>query len=146
MAGERGSAGQQQQRDKCSAHNPPATSPASDRPPEDSPIRTAWRVAAHDAADVSRLDRAGLARKVQARSREWRATLTTRAVERMRQMLREVLAAPLVLTPDGRMYRFEGELIVGSLPTRLGYFDDETCRLEPIDHPFGPKVLPMSPE
>ena len=25
----------------------------------------------------------------------------------------------------------------------LGYFDDETCRLEPIDNPFGPKVLPM---
>src|SRR5204862_7631590 len=23
----------------------------------------------------------------------------------------------------------------------LGYFDDETCRLEPIDNPFGPKVL-----
>jgi putative transposase len=28
----------------------------------------------------------------------------------------------------------------------LGYFDDETCRLEPIDNPFGPQVLPMSPE
>ena len=28
----------------------------------------------------------------------------------------------------------------------LGYFDDETCRLEPIDNPFGAKVLPMSPE
>jgi putative transposase len=28
----------------------------------------------------------------------------------------------------------------------LGYFDDETCRLEPIDNPFGPKVLPMSSE
>jgi len=28
----------------------------------------------------------------------------------------------------------------------LRYFDDETCRLEPIDNPFGPKVLPMSPE
>jgi len=27
----------------------------------------------------------------------------------------------------------------------LGYFDDETCRLEPIKNPFGPKVLPMSP-
>ena len=24
----------------------------------------------------------------------------------------------------------------------LGYFDDETCRLEPIENPFGPKVLP----
>jgi len=28
----------------------------------------------------------------------------------------------------------------------LGYFDDETCRLEPLDNPFGPKLLPMSPE
>jgi putative transposase len=28
----------------------------------------------------------------------------------------------------------------------LGYFDDETCRLEPIDNPFGPRLLPMSPE
>jgi putative transposase len=27
----------------------------------------------------------------------------------------------------------------------LGYFDDETCRLEPLHNPFGPKVLPMSP-
>jgi len=26
----------------------------------------------------------------------------------------------------------------------LGYFDDQTCRLERIDNPFGPKVLPMS--
>ena len=28
----------------------------------------------------------------------------------------------------------------------LGYFDDETCRLEPIDNPFTPNVLPMSSE
>jgi putative transposase len=28
----------------------------------------------------------------------------------------------------------------------LGYFDDETCRLEPIENPFGATVLPMSPE
>lgn len=27
----------------------------------------------------------------------------------------------------------------------LGYFDDETCRLEPIANPFGPTVLPISP-
>jgi len=27
----------------------------------------------------------------------------------------------------------------------LGYFDDDTCRLEPLDNAFGPKVLPMSP-
>jgi hypothetical protein len=28
----------------------------------------------------------------------------------------------------------------------LGYFADETGRLEPIENPFGSKVLPMSPE
>jgi putative transposase len=28
----------------------------------------------------------------------------------------------------------------------LGYFDDETCRLEPIENPFGPTVLPMPSE
>ena len=28
----------------------------------------------------------------------------------------------------------------------LGYFDDETIRVEPIENPFGPKMLPMSPE
>jgi putative transposase len=28
----------------------------------------------------------------------------------------------------------------------LGYFDHETCRLEPLPNPFGPKVLPMSQE
>ena len=35
--------------------------------------------------------------------------------------------------------------LVTFMPYDLGYFDDETCRLEPIDNPFGPKVLPMSP-
>ena len=28
----------------------------------------------------------------------------------------------------------------------LGYFDDETCRLEPIENPLGSKVLPMCSE
>jgi hypothetical protein len=28
----------------------------------------------------------------------------------------------------------------------LGYFDHEACRLEPLENPFGAKVLPMSPE
>src|SRR5688572_8344575 len=28
----------------------------------------------------------------------------------------------------------------------LGYFDDETCRLEPIENPFGPKGLPLRSE
>jgi putative transposase len=36
--------------------------------------------------------------------------------------------------------------LVSFMQYDLGYFDDETCRLEPIANPFGPKVLPMSPE
>jgi putative transposase len=28
----------------------------------------------------------------------------------------------------------------------LGYFDDEACRLELIENPFGPKVLPLRSE
>ena len=36
--------------------------------------------------------------------------------------------------------------LVSFMDYDLGYFDDETCRLEPIENPFSPKVLPMSPE
>lgn len=34
--------------------------------------------------------------------------------------------------------------LVSFMDYDLGYFDDETCRLEPLTSPFGPKVLPMS--
>jgi putative transposase len=36
--------------------------------------------------------------------------------------------------------------LVSFMDYDLGYFDDEACRLEPIENPFSPKVLPMSPE
>ena len=36
--------------------------------------------------------------------------------------------------------------LVSFMDYDLGYFDHETCRLEPIENPFGPKVSPMSPE
>jgi len=35
--------------------------------------------------------------------------------------------------------------LVSFMDYDLGYFDDETARLEPIENPFRPKVLPMSP-
>ena len=38
----------------------------------------------------------------------------------------------------------EGIWLVSFMHYDLGYFDDETCRLEPLANPFGPKVLPMS--
>src|SRR5262249_4317915 len=36
--------------------------------------------------------------------------------------------------------------LVSFMDYDLGYFDDETCRLEPLANPFGPKVLPMFSE
>jgi putative transposase len=36
--------------------------------------------------------------------------------------------------------------LVSFMDYDLGYFDDETCRLEPIGNPFWRKVLPMCPE
>lgn len=36
--------------------------------------------------------------------------------------------------------------LVSFMDYDLGYVDDETCRLEPIEDPFGPRLLPMSPE
>ena len=36
--------------------------------------------------------------------------------------------------------------LVSFMEYDLGYFDDETCRLEPIHNPFGAKVSPMSSE
>ncbi len=36
--------------------------------------------------------------------------------------------------------------LVSFMEYDLGYFDDETCRLEPIEDPFGPRLSPLSPE
>lgn len=36
--------------------------------------------------------------------------------------------------------------LVSFMDYDLGYFDEESCRLEPLKNPFGPKVLPMSSE
>ena len=36
--------------------------------------------------------------------------------------------------------------LVSFMDYDLGYFDDEGIRVEPIENPFGPKLLPMSPE
>lgn len=34
--------------------------------------------------------------------------------------------------------------LVSFMQYDLGYFDEQTCKLEPLGNPFGPKVLPMS--
>jgi putative transposase len=36
--------------------------------------------------------------------------------------------------------------LVSFMHCDLGYFDDETCRLEPIENPFGPTLLPIRSE
>ena len=36
--------------------------------------------------------------------------------------------------------------LVSFMQYDLGYFDEESCRVEPLDNPFGAKVLPMSSE
>lgn len=40
----------------------------------------------------------------------------------------------------------EGIWIVSFMHYDLGFFDDETCRLEPVVNPFEANVLPMSSE
>ena len=35
--------------------------------------------------------------------------------------------------------------LVSFMQHDIGYFDLEACRVEPVDNPFGPKVLSMSP-
>ena len=35
--------------------------------------------------------------------------------------------------------------LVSFMDYDLGYFDHEACRLEPLESPLGPKMLPVSP-
>jgi site-specific DNA recombinase len=71
-------------------------------------------LASHAAVDRRLLDRVTIDRKVRQRLAEWQTYLAGK-VDQMRQTLREILAGPLLLTPDGRAYRFEGEAVVGAL-------------------------------
>ena len=40
----------------------------------------------------------------------------------------------------------DGVWLVTFMDYDLGYFDEESRRLEPLANPFGPRLLPMSPE
>jgi hypothetical protein len=51
---------------------------------------------------------------------------------------------PTVMPPSSCKAR-EHIWLASFIDYDLGYFDDETCRLEPLQNPFGAKVLPMSP-
>jgi hypothetical protein len=61
----------------------------------------------------------------------------------LQQMRRERMAERVAAHTLGHA-RPSGRLGHGALD--LGYFDDETCRLEPIENPFGPKLLPIRAE
>ena len=59
-------------------------------------------------------------------------------------------AAPTLPPAVGREAEMIGEVsvsvgeriwLVTFMQYHLGYFDDETCRLEPIESPFGPKLF-----
>ena len=56
--------------------------------------------------------------------------------------LSHVLAGQNVGVTQGERSRLAGHLHA----PRLGSFDDEAIRLEPIENPFGPNVLPMCSE
>ena len=76
---------------------------------------------------------------------DWTATVTTcgRICYRRRKInVSQVFAGQMV----GVRQVSERIWLVTFMDYDLGYFDDETWRLEPIENPFGPKVLPMSPE
>jgi putative transposase len=76
---------------------------------------------------------------------DWTATVTHcgRICRHNRKInLSQVFAGQLV----GVRQETDRIWLVSFMHYDLGYFDDETCRLEPIQNPFGPSVLPMSPE
>jgi site-specific DNA recombinase len=71
-------------------------------------------IAAYEDVGILRFDRKTIEQKVRRHIDGWRALLTKHTSDG-RQLLREVLAGPLRFTPEGRTYRFEGELAVGRL-------------------------------
>jgi hypothetical protein len=62
-----------------------------------------------------RLDRAAIEATIQAQVTRWRDLLSTDSTEDGRQLLREVLAEPLVCTPTRAGYRFRGRVKTGGL-------------------------------
>ena len=65
-----------------------------------------------------------------------------RAYQRRKINLSQVFAGQTV----GVKQTAEHIRLVTFMDYDLEFFDDETCRVEPIDDPFGPRLSPMSPE
>jgi hypothetical protein len=73
------------------------------------------RIGAADNLKQIRLSRPDVEKAVLAKVADWQGLLATAAVADGRRLLREVLAGPLRLTPEGRSYRFQGEAATGAL-------------------------------
>ncbi len=71
-------------------------------------------IEAAERVDVRRFDRKAIERTVRQQVTQWRSLLTSN-VGAGRQLLREALVGPLRFTPEGDVYRFEGEAAIGRL-------------------------------
>jgi hypothetical protein len=71
-------------------------------------------ITAHERVEVLTVEREVIEQKIRRHIDGWRALLT-KHISEGRQLLREVLAGPLRVTPEGSTYRFEGEAAVGRL-------------------------------
>ena len=81
-------------------------------------------VDAQATVDVTRLDPRALGKRVRERFAAWRADLDG-PLPTQRQLLREILTGPVMLTPQARAYRFEGEVAAERLLTgEIGYLSD----------------------
>jgi hypothetical protein len=72
------------------------------------------RLAAWAAVSPARFNRRTVEAKIHAHLERWRGLLT-KHVEDGRQFFREALTGPVRFAPEGRTYRFEGELALGRL-------------------------------
>jgi hypothetical protein len=71
-------------------------------------------IATDESVDARRFDRKSIEQQVRRCCDEWQALLTGDGRKR-RQVLPDVLAGPLLMTPPNGTYRFEGELPIGRL-------------------------------
>ena len=60
---------------------------------------------------------------------------------RSNQILTEAMVAVRGSRPDETLRIKPGHPSGTAAMSACGYFDHKTCRLEPIENPFGPKVL-----
>lgn len=81
-------------------------------------------IAAREADHARTVDRVAINARVRNHLERWRALLTKHTADG-RQLLREALAGPLRFAPEGRSYRFEGEIAVGRMLVGVAGFSDQ---------------------